>query len=1036
MILSDVSVRRPVLAAVISLLLLIFGIMSMLRMPIRDYPDIDPPVISIETTYRGASADIIETKITQVIEENISGLEGVERLSSSSRDERSSINVEFALSRDVDDAANDVRDRIGRIMVQLPDDADRPEISKADNMSRPVIWLNLTSDRHNSLELTDYAERYLTDRLSVIPGVGRVRLAGERRPAMRVWLDRRALAARQLTVADVESALRRENIELPAGRLESLEREFSLRTETALRNEQDFRELVIGRGADGYMVRLGEVADVRIGAENERNIARANGIPAVSLGIEQISKANTVEVSAGVIRELDAIRAALPAGMRLEVNYDRSVFVAKSMREVVKAIGIAMLLVLTVIFLFLGNLRSTLIPAVTVPVSLVAAFIVMSAMGFSINRLTLLGLVLAVGLVVDDAIVVLENIHRRIEQGQEALLAALDGSREIGFAVIATTLVLVAVFVPISFMEGNIGRLFGEFGISLAAAVVFSSIVALSLTPMMCSKMLGGVTLHRGLTRHVDRLFRAASGRYERLVAVIVARPAWGVGVAILMCVAAVLLFRVLPQEYAPHEDRGAFNVAFTAPDGASLEYTDRYARKMEEIILEQVATGDVIRALLRVPAQFGATGDVNTARAVILLEDWDRRKRTARQIADEVRAKMVQLPGIRAVVLLPQGLGVRGDTTPVQIILGGNSYEELAEWRDRIIERAAENPGLQDMDSNFHERKPQLRVSIDRNRAAELGVSLETVGRTLETMLGSRNVTTFVDRGREYNVVLQGRDQDRLSPTDLDNLYVRSERGGTLIPLSNLVTLTDFAAPAELNRFDRMRSVTITAGLAQGYPLGSALEYLEQMVAEILPEHARLGYDGESREFKTAGSSLYVTFVLALIIAFLVLSAQFESFRHPMIIMISVPLAVTGALGGLWIMGYSVNVYSQIGAILLIGLSAKNGVLLIEFANQLRDRGVEFNEAIVKGAGIRLRPVLMTSACTAFGALPLLLASGAGAEARQPIGSVVVFGVLFSTLLTLIVIPAFYSLLARNTRSPQHVSRIIRNLQQAVASR
>ena len=1030
MVLSDISVRRPVFATVISLLLVIFGIMAGSRLPVRQYPDIDPPVVSIETTYRGASAEVVETKVTQLIEDRISGLEGIEKLTSSSAEEDSQITVEFNLNRDIDGAANDIRDRVARLANNLPDEADPPEIAKVDNSSQAIMWLNLTSDHMNGLELTDYAQRYLIDRFSVIPGVARVRLSGARRLAMRIWLDRQALASRQLTVADVESALLRENVELPAGRLESVNREFTLRTNTGLKTPRDFKQLVIGRGGDGYLVRLGEVADVQIGAENDRNIARADGQPAISLGIEQLSKANTVEVARAVRKELNGIRAGLLPGMKLEINYDRSLYIAESMKEVVKAIGVALLLVLIVIYGFLGNLRSTLIPGVTVPISIIASFIVMAILGYSINQLTLLGLVLAIGLVVDDAIVVLENIHRRIEEGEVPLLASLNGAREIGFAVIATTMVLVAVFVPISFMQGNIGRLFGEFGIALAAAVIFSSVVALTLTPMMCSKMLDADMRHRGISRYIDHFFKLLTERYQRILRHIVVHPWAAVCVAVLISGLAYWLFVSLPREYSPTEDRGVFVVVMTAPDGASLEYTDRYTRRVEQMIMEEGASGDILRNLIRIPASFGSTGEVNSSRAIVLLADWDKRKRSAEQIAAGLRERLAKLPGVRTAVILPQGLGVRGDNRPVQLVLGGNNYEEISHWRDQLIARASQNPGLLNLDSDYHERKPQIQVHVDRDRAADLGVSLQTVGRTLETMLGSRNVTTYTDRGEEYNVVLQGRDRDRASPTDLANLYVRSDTTGRLIPLSNIVTLTEQAQPPELNRFNRLRAITVSAGLAPGYSLGDALDYLEKISAEILPPQARIDYDGEAREFRQAGGSLYVTFLLALVVVFLVLAAQFESFRHPLIIMMTVPLGVTGALSGLWLEGYSINVYSQIGAILLIGLAAKNGVLIVEFANQLRDRGVEFNEAVVRAAGIRLRPVLMTSTCTTFGAFPLYFAMGAGAESRRPIGAVIVYGVVFSTLLTLFVVPAFYSLMARNTRSPQFVSRLIRKLQ------
>ncbi|MEZ4386336.1 MAG: efflux RND transporter permease subunit [Candidatus Krumholzibacteriia bacterium] len=1029
MILSDLSVRRPVFASVISLLLVILGLAALFNLPVRQYPDIDPPVITIETTYRGASAEVIETKITQVIEDRIAGLEGVVKLTSSSTDERSEIRVEFSLDRDVDEAANDIRDRVARIVEQLPQEADPPEIAKVDNDTQAVMFLNLTSDRLNGLEITDYAERYLVDRFSTVPGVARVRIAGARTYAMRIWLDREALAARRLTVADVEQALRAENVELPAGRLESEQREFTLRTATGYTTPDDFRRLVIGRGTEGQLVRLGEVADVALGAENERNLARTNGIPAVSLGVEQLSRANTVEVSRGVLAEVARVSAELPEGMRLELNYDRAEFIAASMREVVKSLFFAIALVLVVIYFFLGNLRATLVPAVVVPVSVVATFLVMAACGYTINTLTLLGLVLAIGLVVDDAIVVLENIYRRIEAGQPPLLAALDGSREIGFAVIATTLVLIAVFVPLSFIQGDVGRLFNEFGITLAAAVAFSSLVALTLSPMMTSQLFRERREPTGLSRRLDRLFRALAGRYRTALALAVRRPWLGLAVTVVVSAAAVALLRVLPSEYAPTEDRGVFRVLMRGPEGASFAYTDRHMQEIEAILMREVADGPVKRLLVRLPASFGSTGAVNSGRAIVILESWGEREETAQEVAARVGGELSALPGVRTAVSMPQSLGIRGDGRPVKLVLGGPDYAQIQQWRDILQAEMERMPELVNVDSDYHERKPQMRVSVDRDRAAELGVSLSAIGRTLETMLGSRVVTTYVDRGREHDVVVQGESADRASPDDLTNLYVRSATTQRLIPLANLVTLTEVAGPDALNRFDRLRAITLEAGLAEGVSLGQALDRLEARARAVLPAAARVDWDGESREFRQTGSSLLLIFGLAVVIVFLVLAAQFESFVHPVIIMITVPLALTGALIGLWLYGATLNVFSQIGAILLVGLAAKNGVLIVEFANQLRDRGLGFDEALIEASAIRLRPILMTSASTTFGALPLLLATGAGAESRIPIGIVVVYGVTFSAVLTLFVVPALYALLARRTRSPQHLARIIARL-------
>jgi len=1026
--LSTVSVQRPVFATVVSLLLVILGVLAFTRLAVRELPEIESPVVSIETSYRGAAADVVETKITQVLEERVSGLEGVTKITSQSIDGRSSINLEFVPDRDVDEAANDVRDRVSRVADDLPPEADPPEVGKVDFNAEPVIWMNLSSSTLDALQLTDYAERTLAERFSVLPGVARVRFGGARRYAMRVWIDREALAARQLTVTDIESALRRENVQLPAGRLESAQREFTLRTETGLNTEQEFRNLVIGRGADGYLVRLSEVADVRLAAENERSLSRSNGVPGLSIGVEQISKANTLEVAAAVRAEMERIRPQLPPGTVLEVNFDRSVFIEESMKEVVVALGISVLLVLTVIYLFLGNVRATLIPAVTIPVSIIGSFIVMAWFGFSVNVLTLLGLVLAIGLVVDDAIVVLENIYRRMEDGEPPLLAAVDGSREIGFAVIATTLVLIAVFVPISFLQGNVGKLFREFGITVAAAVMFSSLVALSLTPMMSSKLLAGGATRSRLSNTVDAFFERVSVGYEALLRRLMHRPWLVVGATAAALLVAALLFRGLPSELAPSEDRGMLFLGLSGPEGSSLEYMDRHARMAEDVLMREVATGDVVRANMRVPGGFGGASDMNQARGFMVLAPWSERERTADQIAQSIRAQLSAIPGVRAFVTAPGGW-VRGGGSPVQVVLGGTDFAEIAQWRDVLMKRMEENPGLTNVQSNYEERKPQVKITVDRDRAADLGVSLQTVGRTLETVLGSRIVTTYLDRDREYNVILQGRAEHRATPSDLDNLYVRSDRTGELIPLANLVQLTEEAGPMRLNRFDRLRAITVSAALNPGYPLGEALEFVEQVVQQELPTTARLNFDGESREYRESGYEMYFMFVLTLVVVFLVLAAQFESFLHPFVIMTTVPLAVIGALVGLWVYGMSINVFSQIAAIMLVGLAAKNGILIVEFANQLRDRGIEYREAVIEAAAIRLRPVLMTSLCTAFGALPLMLASGAGAESRRAIGVVVFYGVMISVVLTLAVVPAVYTLVARNTQSPQTIAKLIARL-------
>ena len=1029
--LSELSVRRPVFATVISLLLIIFGLVSLQRLAVREYPDIDRPVVSITTTYTGASAAVIETKITQVIEDSIAGIEGILKIESDSEDERSSVRIEFDIDRDIDGATNDVRDRVSRVLGNLPEEADPPEVLKADASSDPIMYILFSSDIMSTLEVNDYAERNLIDRLSTVPGVARVSINGGRRFSMRIWLDRQALAARQLTVTDVEDALRRENVELPAGRIESRTREFTLRTLVGLENEQDFRDLVIARGSDGHLIRLGEVANVQLAAENDRSTARFDGKAGVSIGVEAQSKANTLDIVRGVRAEIDRLQDTLPRGSQLQVGVDNGIAIEAALREVIIAVVFALISVLAVIYAFLGSLRATLIPALTIPVSVVASFTVMYAMGYSVNVLTLLGLVLAIGLVVDDAIVVLENVHRRTELGEPPLVASVKGSHEIGFAVIATTLTLAAVFVPISFLPGDIGRLFSEFGFTLAASVLFSALVALTLTPMLASKLPESEVHRNRFARMVDRFFRKLAVVYDARLRSLIRQPWLVMGIVAGLVLLGALTFRSVPSEFTPIADAGRVSVSIEAPEGTSFDHMYEYALRLEAIALKEKQThGDIEHILLRVPGSGGGgparTGDVNSARVFMMLTDWHDRSRSAQDIANTIVAEVQKtMPGVRAMANQQSSLGRRGSGRPFEAVLGGPDYETLARWSNTMMDLARENPGLRNIDNSYKERKPQLRVSVDRSRAAELGVSLETVGRTLETVLGSRIVTTYVDRGREYNVILQAADQARETITDLTNIRVRSARGGTLIPLSNVVHVEETAGAVQLPRFNRLRSVEIRADLVPGYTMGEAIEWFQQTAARELPE-ATVMWDGESGEYMRAGQQMYLTFIFALAIVFLVLAAQFESFVHPAIIMVTVPLALLGAVFGLKLYGATINIFSQIAVIMLIGIAAKNGVLIVEFANQLRDQGVEFMEAVVKAAETRLRPVLMTSLCTAFGALPLLFATGAGSEQRTPIGIVVFYGTIVSVFLTLFAVPAVYSVFARRTKSPEHVTRVL----------
>ncbi len=1016
MLLSDVSVTRPVLAAVGSLLLIAFGLVAFDRLPLREYPDIDPPVVSITTDYPGAAAQVIETRITEVIEDRISGIEGIAFMSSTSEDGRSRITIEFKPGRDVDAAANDIRDRVSGVLDNLPDEADPPDIQKADSSDDVILWLSLYSDNLSSLELTDYAERYLVDRFSTLDGVARVRVGGGLSYAMRIWVDHQALAARNLTVNDVENALRADNVELPAGSIESSERLFTARVERNFRTEEDFRNLVLSRGNDGYLVRLGDVARVEKAAVEERTLFRGNGVPTVGIGIIKQSQANTLEVTAAARQEAERISSILPEGTSIGLSYDTSVFIQGAIDEVFKTLLIAIGLVILVIFLFLGSVRATIVPAVTVPVSLVGSFILLYALGFSINLLTLLALVLAIGLVVDDAIVVLENIHRRIEEGEPPLVAAFKGSRQVGFAVIATTVVLISVFLPIAFTEGDIGRLFTEFALTMAAAVAISSFVALSLSPMLASKLLKHEERKPLLIRLLDGIFDAIQRGYRKLLLVTLKVPILMVILFGGLLAGTYWLYERTPSEFAPKEDRGAFFVVIKAAEGASYASVVEYMDVIEERLMPLVERGEVRRLLVRAPRGFGRPTSFNGGFAIVVLEDWGKR-RSAWDILGEVRGKLSDLPGVIAVPIMRQGLG-GGINKPVQFVIGGGTYDELAQWRDTLIEAIeADNPGLTSIDDDYEETKPQIAISIDRDRAGDLGVSVSNIGRTLETILGSRSVTTFIDGGQEYDVIIEGEKGEQATPTAINGIYVRSDRSGELVPLANLVSIEEYAGPSALNRYNRLRAITIEANLEEGYSLGDALSYLEAKGREVLPDGAIFDYKGQSRDFQESESSLIFVFGLGILVVFLVLAAQFESFIHPMVIILTVPLAIAGALLGLYLTGGTLNLYTQIGLIMLVGLAAKNGILIVEFVNQLREEGMAFKEALVEASVIRLRPIIMTGITTAMGSVPLMISFGAGAETRQAIGLVIFSGVIAATFCTLFIVPAAYQILARGTK-------------------
>ena len=1006
MILSDLSIKRPVLATVMSLIIILIGLISYGRLAVREYPKIDEPVVNVATKYPGASAEIIESQITQPLEESLAGIEGIELMTSTSRSESSQITIKFSLSRDPDEVANDVRDRVSRVRGRLPDEIDEPVISKVEADATPTIYLAFSSEKHSPLEITDYADRFIKDKLQNINGVANVTIFGERQQAMRIWIDRSRLAAFRLTPQDIETALRQQNIEVPSGRIESVGREFTVLAETDLKTPGQFEQVII-RDVDGYLVRIGDVGRAEIGAKSERSIVRFNGQPAVSLGVVRQATANPLEVSEEVRKLLPVIEKDFPAGMRVAVAYDSSVFIERSITNVYLTIAEAVVLVILVIFFFLRSLRATLIPLVTIPVSLLGAFGMMYALGFTINTLTLLAIVLAIGLVVDDSIVVMENIYRHIEDGETPLRAAFKGSREIALAVVAMTLTLAAVYAPIGFMTGRTGRLFTEFALTLAGAVLVSGFVALTLSPMMCSRLLRHQPRHsfiynliEGWIRSFDRFYKRSLERALRCKAVVIL-------ITLLVAGAAGTLFTSLKSELSPTEDRGTIRITGRAPQGSTLAYTDKYAKQMEKIV---AGTKDVDRYYVIV-----GNPTVSDALAIVRLTPWEERERKQQDITRELQPKIYNgIPGIMAFPINPPSLGQSSRSQPVQFIIqSGASYDELQKMTESVLKEAREWPGFINLDTDLQLNKPQLSVDVDREKTASVGSDVATIGRTLETLLGGRQVTRFKREGKQYDVIVQVADSDRVNPQDLTDIYVRGS-SGEMVQLDNLVTVRETVAPKELNHFNQMRAVKITASLAPGYALSDGLSKLEEISARVLPRDVVIDYDGPSREFKESSAGLMATFLLALGFIYLVLAAQFESFFDPLIIMLSVPLSVTGALLALKLTGSTLNVYSQIGLITLVGLITKHGILIVEFANQLRDQGREKLAAVVEAATLRLRPILMTTGAMVLGALPLALAHGAGAEGRQAIGWVIVGGMSVGTLLTLFVVPTAYLLISR----------------------
>jgi multidrug efflux pump len=1012
MTLPELCIKRPVFATVLSLVILLVGLISYQRLSVREYPRIDEPVVSVSTQYRGASAEVVESQVTKILEDSLSGIEGVEIMTSQSRSERSQINVRFALSRSPDSAAADVRDKVSRVRAKLPDAVDEPVIAKVEADSFPVIYIAVQAGNQTPLQASDYVSRYIKPRLSVLPGAADVRIFGERQVSMRINIDRTRLAGYKLTVQDVEDAIRRQNAEIPAGRIESTAREFTVVAETDLQTPEQFNNVIIAN-VGGYPVRIRDVGSAQIGALDDRSISRYNGNPSLNIGVIKQAVANPLELSNAVRAEVDKINENLPSGMKLVVAYDTSVFIDRSIASVFKTIGEAILLVVLVIFFFLRSLRATVIPIVTIPVSLIGAFALMYFFGFTINTLTLLAMVLAIGLVVDDAIVVLENIFRHVEEGMPRKEAAMQGSKEIAFAVIAMTLTLTSVFAPLAFATGRTGRLFIEFALTLAGAVMTSGFIALTLTPMMCSLLLRHQAKHSWVYNRIEAGFDAFTGGYRWLLTQLL-HARWIVLVGWVATLAAGgWLFTTLKAELSPVEDRGVVFGLVTAPQGSTPQYTSDQLKPIESFYAD-------------VPEAFAYTAisgfpTVVDGNAVLRLKPWEERTRTQQQIADELRPKFASIPGALAFPINPPSLGQSFRSTPIEyVIMSQVPYPELQRVVDRFLDEARKIPGVQNLQIDLRLNTPEVRVNINRDKLGDMGINVDTVGRTLETMLGGRQVTRFKRDGEQYDVIVQVAPVDRTTPADISDSYVRA-RDGSMVQLANLVEVREGVAPQSLNHFNRLRAVKITGTLAPGFTIDEALKAMDAAAKQVLPPTAQTSLDGQSREFRASGKEIYFTFVLALFFIYLVLSAQFESFAHPFVIMLSVPLSMTGALFVLWLTGGTLNIYSQVGLITLVGLITKHGILIVEFANQLRAKGEPLIQAIVDSATLRLRPILMTTGAMVLGALPLALAHGAGAESRTQIGWVIVGGMSFGTLLTLFVVPVAYSIVARKAHVEAH---------------
>lgn len=1018
MSLSSISIQRPVLAMVMSIIIIVFGVLGYTYLGVREFPSVDPPIITVSTNYVGANADVIESQITEPLEESINGIAGIKSLTSASRDGRSTITVEFDIDIDMEAAANDVRDRVSRALFNLPPDIDMPIVSKADADATPIVFLNIQSDTRSLLELSEIANNIFKERLQTINGVGSVQIWGERKYAMRLWLDPAKLAAFRLSPVDVRNALNRENIELPSGRIEGDNTELSIRTIGRLQTEVEFDNLII-KEAGGNIVRVKDVGHSQLGAENERTILKRDGIPMVGVVLISQAGANNIAIADEFYKRLEVIKKSLPPDIKTGIGFDITTFIRNSIKEVEETIMLAFSLVVLIIFLFLRDWRTTLIPILVIPISLIGTFFIMYIADFSINVLTLLGIVLAIGMVVDDAIVVLENIYTKIENKMDPVEAGRKGSAEIFFAVISTTIALSAVFMPVIFLQGITGRLFREFGIVVAGSVIISAFVALTLTPMLSTKILKRREHHNWFYNLTEPFFVSFNNTYQRQLKYFIEHRWLAFPVTFAALALIYVIYSVLPTELAPLEDRGRLNLSITAQEGATFEYMERYIDETVQVLKDKVPEKE---GIISITSPGWGASSVNSGSINLILKDAGSRERSQQQIADDLTPVVSSLSGARTFITQQQTIGGRRAGLPIQFVLQAPNFETLRKFLPLFIEEAKKTEAFTVVETNLKFNKPELKISIDRQKARALGVSTIDIAQTIQSAFSGQRFGYFIKDGKQYQVIGQFSRENRDAPIDLKSTYVKNNNG-ELIQLDNVVYVDEQSAPPQLFRFNRYVSATVSAGLAPGVSLGEGIDIMYNVADNVLDEKFSTALDGVSKEFKESSTSLVFAFLLALGLIYLILAAQFESFRDPFIILFTVPLALLGALFSLWYFNQTLNIFSEIGIIMLIGLVTKNGILIVEFANQRKASGLTKNEAVINAAAARLRPILMTSLSTVLGILPIALAIGAGSESRVSMGIAVIGGLILSTFLTLFIIPAIYSFFSRKTAAVTNVT-------------